>query len=36
MIQPSIQFSLVNARPYFREHLNAGDYYSEGMKVAGE
>jgi conjugative relaxase-like TrwC/TraI family protein len=36
MIQPRIQFSLVNARQYFREHLSAGDYYSQGMKVAGE
>ena len=35
MIQPRIQFSLVNARQYFREHLSAGDYYSQGMKVAG-
>src|SRR5476649_2887887 len=36
MIQPRIQFSLVNARQYFREHLSAGDYYSQGMKVEGE
>src|ERR1017187_1707524 len=36
MIQPQIQFSLVNARQYFREHLSVGDYYSQGMKVAGE
>ena len=36
MIQPRIQFSLVNARQYFREHLSVGDYYSQGMKVAGE
>lgn len=21
---------------YFREHLTVGDYYSQGMKVAGE
>jgi conjugative relaxase-like TrwC/TraI family protein len=36
MIQPRIQFSLANARQYFREHLSVGDYYSQGMKVAGE
>jgi conjugative relaxase-like TrwC/TraI family protein len=36
MIQPRIQFSLVNARQYFREHLSVGDYYSEGMKVTGD
>ena len=36
MIQPRIQFSLVNARQYFREHLSAGDYYSQGTQVAGE
>jgi len=36
MIQPRIQFNLATARQYFREHLSAGDYYSQGMKVAGE
>ena len=36
MIQPRIQFNLANARQYFREHLSVGDYYSQGMKVAGE
>jgi hypothetical protein len=36
MIRPCIQFSLVNPRQYFREHLSAGDYYSQGTKVAGE
>jgi conjugative relaxase-like TrwC/TraI family protein len=35
MIQPKIQFSLVNARQYFREHLSVGDYYSQGAKVDG-
>jgi conjugative relaxase-like TrwC/TraI family protein len=35
MIQPKIQFNLRNARQYFREHLSSGDYYSQGMKVAG-
>jgi conjugative relaxase-like TrwC/TraI family protein len=36
MIQPRIQFSLANARQYFREHLSVGDYYSQSAKVAGE
>jgi len=36
MIQPKIQFSLSSARQYFHEHLSAGDYYSQGTKVAGE
>jgi conjugative relaxase-like TrwC/TraI family protein len=36
MIQTKIQFSLSNAKEYFREHLGAGDYYSEGQKIAGE
>jgi conjugative relaxase-like TrwC/TraI family protein len=36
MIQTKIQFNLTNAKQYFREHLGAGDYYSEGQKVTGE
>ena len=36
MIQPRIQFNLANAREYFREHLSVGDYYAQGVKVAGE
>lgn len=36
MIQPRIQFNLANAKEYFREHLSVGDYYAQGMKVAGE
>ncbi|MEO6993733.1 MAG: MobF family relaxase [Lacunisphaera sp.] len=36
MIQTKIQFNLSNAKEYFREHLGAGDYYSEGQKIAGE
>ncbi|MGA3007732.1 MAG: MobF family relaxase, partial [Opitutaceae bacterium] len=36
MIQPKIQLNLRNAQQYFREHLSAGDYYSQGTKVAGE
>jgi conjugative relaxase-like TrwC/TraI family protein len=36
MIQSRVQFSLRNAREYFREHLSTGDYYSQGEKIAGE
>jgi conjugative relaxase-like TrwC/TraI family protein len=36
MIQTKIQFNLANAKRYFREHLGAGDYYSQGRQVAGE
>ena len=36
MIQTKIQFNLKNAKEYFREHLGAGDYYSEGQKIEGE
>jgi conjugative relaxase-like TrwC/TraI family protein len=36
MIQTKIQFNMKNAKQYFREHLCAGDYYSEGQKIAGE
>jgi len=36
MIQPRIQFSLANAKEYFREHLCVGDYYSAGQTITGE
>ena len=36
MIQTKVQFNLSNAKEYFREHLGAGDYYSEGKKIEGE
>jgi conjugative relaxase-like TrwC/TraI family protein len=36
MIQTKTQFSLSNAKRYFREHLCTGDYYSEGQQVKGE
>ena len=36
MIQTKLQFNLKNAKQYFREHLGAGDYYSEGQKIEGE
>jgi conjugative relaxase-like TrwC/TraI family protein len=36
MIQTKVQFNLKNAKEYFREHLGAGDYYSEGQKIEGQ
>ena len=36
MIQSHIQLNLSNAKEYFREHLSVGDYYSEGVKIAGK
>lgn len=36
MIQARIQFSLANAKEYFREHLSVGDYYSQEQKITGE
>jgi conjugative relaxase-like TrwC/TraI family protein len=30
------QYSLANAKAYFEEHLSTGDYYSEGIAVAGQ
>ncbi len=36
MIQTKIQFNVANAKRYFREHLGAGDYYSQSRQVAGE
>ena len=29
------QFSLKDARQYFKEHLSVGDYYAEGQHVPG-
>jgi TrwC relaxase len=29
------QFSLKDARQYFKEHLSVGDYYTEGQHVPG-
>jgi conjugative relaxase-like TrwC/TraI family protein len=36
MLSPKAQLSLRNAKEYFREHLDVGDYYAEGQKVKGE
>jgi len=36
MIRPKAQLSLKNAREYFREHLQVGDYYAEDRTVMGE
>ena len=36
MLRPKAQLSLKNAREYFREHLCVGDYYAQGLQVAGE
>ncbi len=36
MIRPKAQLSLKNAREYFREHLQVGDYYAEDRTIMGE
>lgn len=36
MIRPKAQLSLRNAREYFREHLQVGDYYAQEQTVQGE
>src|SRR6266571_4523037 len=35
MLSPKTQFSVGNAKQYFREHLCVGDYYTEGQQVPG-
>src|SRR5205809_6255314 len=30
------QYQLKNAKRYFEEHLNVGDYYAEGQRISGE
>ena len=35
MLAIKFQFSLKNARQYFKEHLTVGDYYTEGQHVPG-
>jgi conjugative relaxase-like TrwC/TraI family protein len=35
MLAIKAQFSLKDARQYFKEHLSVGDYYSEGRHVPG-
>ena len=36
MLSPKTQYNLKNAKEYFEEHLCAGDYYSEGERIAGQ
>jgi conjugative relaxase-like TrwC/TraI family protein len=36
MLTPKAQYSLANAKRYFKEHLSVGDYYAEGQHVAGQ
>ncbi|HEV2331360.1 MAG TPA: MobF family relaxase [Verrucomicrobiae bacterium] len=36
MIRPKAQYSLADAKRYFKEHLSVGDYYAEGQHVAGQ
>jgi conjugative relaxase-like TrwC/TraI family protein len=36
MITPKAQYSLADAKHYFKEHLSVGDYYAEGQHVAGQ
>jgi len=35
MLAPKAQFSVGDAKKYFREHLSVGEYYREGQKAAG-
>lgn len=36
MLAPKAQYSVGDAKRYFKEHLSAGDYYAEGQRVPGE
>ncbi|MGH7952161.1 MAG: MobF family relaxase [Limisphaerales bacterium] len=36
MLAPKAQYSLKDAKRYFKEHLSVGDYYAEGQHVAGQ
>lgn len=36
MLSPKAQYNLNNARRYFREHLQVGDYYAQENAVQGE
>ncbi len=36
MLSPKAQYNLKNAKQYFREHLQVGDYYAEENVVKGE
>lgn len=35
MLTPKAQYSTINAKEYFEQHLCAGDYYSQGERVLG-
>jgi hypothetical protein len=35
MLSPKAQYKVGDAKKYFREHLCAGDYYTEGQHVPG-
>ena len=35
MLAPKAQYSLGDAKKYFKEHLSVGDYYAEGQSAAG-
>lgn len=36
MLSAKAQYSLRDAKHYFKEHLSVGDYYTEGQHVAGQ
>ena len=36
MLAPKAQYSLADAKRYFKEHLSVGEYYSEGQQVPGQ
>jgi conjugative relaxase-like TrwC/TraI family protein len=36
MLAPKAQYSLADAKKYFKEHLAVGDYYAEGQTVPGQ
>jgi len=36
MLSPKAQYSVGDAKKYFREHLRVGDYYAEGQHVPGQ
>src|SRR5215469_912800 len=36
MLAAKAQYSLADAKRYFREHLSVGDYYTEGQHIPGQ
>jgi hypothetical protein len=36
MLSPKAQYSPMDAKRYFKEHLTVGDYYTEGQSTAGQ